>query len=162
MNIFTRVDESIGEQPGYEDEVFYEKEGFRITSIINTKPPYIPYFKVYDNSSYTSATKVARLHFKNYGIEDHKDRYESWYPNNKEIKMIRNFMMNQHVDFPQYTNWQMACWLWNLEYDFFNNHNRDEYFAGKFDEEYKDHPSYVPSTQKMPETWIYDPLKSKK
>ena len=47
MNIFTRVDESIGEQPGYEDEVFYEKEGFRITSIINTKPPYIPYFKVY-------------------------------------------------------------------------------------------------------------------
>ena len=71
----------------------------------------IPYFKVYDNSSYTSATKVARLHFKNYGIEDHKDRYESWYPNNKEIKMIRNFMMNQHVDFPQYTNWQMACWL---------------------------------------------------
>ena len=47
MNIFTRVDESIGEQPGYEDEVFYEEEGFRITSIINTKPPYIPYFKVY-------------------------------------------------------------------------------------------------------------------
>ena len=47
MNIFTRVDESIGEQPGYEDEVFYEKEEFRITSIINTKPPYIPYFKVY-------------------------------------------------------------------------------------------------------------------
>ena len=47
MNIFSRVDESIGEQPGYENEVFYEKEGFRITSIINTKPPYIPYFKVY-------------------------------------------------------------------------------------------------------------------
>ena len=116
----------------------------------------IPYFKVYDNSSYTSATKVARLHFKNYGIEDHKDRYESWYPNNKEIKMIRNFMMNQHVDFPQYTNWQMACWLWNLEYDFFNNHNRDEYFAGKFDEEYKDHPSYVSSNQEMPESWHKD------
>ena len=47
MNIFNRVNKSIGEQAGYEDEVFYEEEGFRITSIINTKPPYIPYFKVY-------------------------------------------------------------------------------------------------------------------
>ena len=46
-SIYDRIDNSIGEKPGYEDEIFYEKQGFRITCNINTTLPYIPYFKVY-------------------------------------------------------------------------------------------------------------------
>ena len=124
----------------------------------------IPYFKVLNAAKLMSKnTRACRLHFMDSEMEYHTgDGILDWKLNNKDIKVIRNFMRSINNREKMYTNWQMACWLWNLEYGCFVMDDRNDYFNGKFDEEYKDHPSYVPSTQKMPETWIYDPPKSKK
>jgi len=51
-----------------------------------------------------------------------------------------------------YTNWQFACFQWNVENDLIDD-DIDEYFAGTYDERMKNVISYVPSTQLMPEKW---------
>ena len=59
------------------------------------------------------------------------------------------------------------CFQWNYE----NNLIDDDitaYFNGDYDKKYENHPNsalkeaYVPSTQKMPDTWIYDSSKGKR
>ena len=131
---------------------------------INPDPNRIgnPYFKVYDACSYQKETKVARLHFLDTGMEYHQDEFADWVPTNKEIKRIKGILLSEHSD-DGYTNWQMACWLWNLEYNYFEFGPKDmkTYFGGKFDTQYKDHPSYVPSTTPIPDTWEYNPPKGK-
>ena len=121
----------------------------------------VPYFKVYNSPSYTKSTKVARLHFLDTGMEYHQDEFADWVPTNKEIKQIRGLLMERHSREKNYTNWQMTCWLWNMEYTFIMPDKIDEYMEGKFDDAFKDHPSYVPSTTPIPDTWEYNPPKGK-
>ncbi len=46
------------------------------------------YFKVYDHNDYTLAKRAARLHFKDSGMEYHRNPYEKqqWILNSKDIK----------------------------------------------------------------------------
>jgi len=119
----------------------------------------VPYFKVFNSTALkTGETKVARLRFKDSGMEYHNDKYLDWVIDSKDLKIIIPFLKTKHDDFPKYTNWEMAKWLWNMEYGFIqpSRENRDSYFAGKYDEANAEHASYVSSEQEMPETWIKD------
>ncbi len=121
-----------------------------------------PYFKVYDSSSFTKGTKVARLHFLDTGMEYHQDEFDDWMLSEKDIKLIKELLNELHPREHDYTNWQMSKWLWNMEYMTSLPYDGiDDYFDGKFDDEFKDHPSYVPSNTPIPETWVYNPSKGK-
>lgn len=133
------------------------KPAIRIQINPDRKRKGVPYFKAFNTQELKdNESKVARLHFLDTGMEYHRDAYKDWRLNSKDIKNIKEFLMNEHRIEP-HTNWQMACWLWNLEYFGFDDSKIDDYFAGKLDNQFKDHPSYVPSTAQMPDTWIYDP-----
>ena len=166
--------DNLMEQPIDWDERPWEPLGEMSTVGLQNKPPLIveinpdrrrvgnPYFKVYNMASYKKATHIARMHFLDTGMEYHRDAYKDWRLNSKDIKNIKEFLSNPHDDYPEYTNWQMACWLWNQEYGFIGPNNRRRFMNGKFDDQFKDHPSYVPSNTPIPETWIYDPNGAKK
>lgn len=98
----------------------------------------IAYFKVLNAESFRKATKVARLHFKDSGMEYHKDGSgkQPWILNSQELKRLLKLLKSNHTDNDGYTNWQIACYQWNLENGLIK--------------------------QGMPETWIYDPSKGKK
>lgn len=127
----------------------------------------IEYFKVLNAKSFRSATKVARLHFKDSGMEYHRDPSgkQPWALNSKEIKQIVRLLESKHVDYNGYTNWQVACYQWNYHNGLVKSFK--DYFAGDYDEKYKNatdinlQEAYVPSTQEMPKTWKYDPPKGK-
>ena len=95
-------------------------------------------------------------------MEYHQDKFDDWIMPRKEIKQIKELLSSKYRDTVN-TNWQMACWLWNMEYNYFELGPDDMklYFEGRFDDQFKDHPSYVPSTTPIPETWVYDPPKGK-
>lgn len=136
------------------------KHNFRIQVNPDRKRIGVPYFKVFNSSKLKSGeTKVARFHFLDNKMEYYKDEYIDWYVRKTDLNKIRNLLMDYHEDFPNYTNWEMACYLWNMEYGF--DIKRREYFLGKYDKEYKDNPSYVPSITSIPKTWKYDPPKNK-
>ena len=120
-----------------------------------------PYFKVLDTEKYQEGrSSVCRLHFLDEEMEYHTgDGLLDWKTNSRDIESIKKLLRKPHKKESQYTNWQMACWLWNLEYGFFVEDDLDNYMYGKFDEENKDHPSYVPSTTEIPDTWEYNPPK---
>ena len=120
-----------------------------------------PYFKVFNSPNFSKGTKVARLHFLDSGMEYHRDEFFDWILTSKEIRQIKELLMKPHSREKGYTNWQMAKWLWNMEYTFMMPDELDDYMEGKFDDQFKDHPSYVPSTAGIPETWVYDPPKGK-
>lgn len=134
---------------------------------INPDPRRIgnPYFKVFSTElPKEGETKVARLHFFDTGMEYHRDIYLDWVLRKSEIKNIREFLQRPHYLKPEYTNWQMACWLWNMEYGFIFPQFIDDYMAGLYDDKFvndRRYPSYVPSTTPIPETWEYDPPKNK-
>lgn len=122
-----------------------------------------PYFKVFDTASpKPGQSKVARLHFSDSGMEYHRDKYFDWEIDQADIDMIRELLLRQHHDIPSYTNWQMACYLWNLEYGWLDTEDRDDYFAGKFNDKFDGEPSYVRHDLSIPESWIYDPPKSQR
>ena len=127
----------------------------------------IPYFKVYDSDDILTAKRVIRLHFKDSGMEYHKDKYKEWVLNADDKKHIIRVLKKTSKRFKAYTNWQYMCFQWNYE----NNLIDDDitaYFNGDYDKKYENHPNsalkeaYVPSTQKMPDTWIYDSSKGKR
>jgi len=119
-----------------------------------------PYFKVFNAKIPKSGQdKIARLHFLDDGMEYHKDTFKDWILTTSEIKAIKAFLNKTHSREKEYTNWQMAKWLWNLEYRFFSDDQIDDYMNGKLDG--IKHPSYVPSTTPIPDTWVYDPPKGK-
>lgn len=121
-----------------------------------------PYFKAY-NAELTrpNETKVCRLHFFDSGMEYHQDKFKDWIPNGKDIKNIKEFLNSTHEREKNYTNWQMCKFLWNMEFKFFPQRDIDRYMNGELDEQFKYHPSYVPSTAPIPETWEYNPPKGK-
>ena len=147
------------EEPMYEmSTVAINKDKPNLLVMVNVDPNRIgnPYFKVFNSSSYQKATKVARLHFFDEGVELHRGKYEIWDLTKKDIKIIKEFLQRNHKGSLKYTNWQMACWLWNLEYNYFqfDIDDIDRYMNGDFDKQFKDHPSYIPSDTPIPETWI--------
>ena len=77
-----------------------------------------PYFKVMDTMGYDKKkSRVCRLHFFDAGMEFHTgDGLLTWDITNRDIKEIIKALKMEHEDFPEYTNWQMACYLWNMEY----------------------------------------------
>ncbi|MDE7354446.1 MAG: hypothetical protein K2O06_15550 [Acetatifactor sp.] len=151
------------------DEFFFEMATIAIDNKlnINVNPEVdrlsIAYFKVLNAESFRKATKVARLHFKDSGMEYHKDRSgkQPWELNSQEIKHIVRLMKEPNDGHDGYTNWQIACYQWNLENGLVKSFK--DYFAGKYDHMYDNDDrlkeAYVPSTQEMPETWIYNPKK---
>ena len=130
---------------------------------VNPDPDRIgnPYFKVYNTAvPKIKESRVARLHFLDSGMEYHQDKFMDWIPTKKEIKSIKDLLSQKHLVY-NYTNWQVACFLWNQEYHLFMQKDIDDYMNGLLDEKLSIHPSYVPSTTVMPETWVYNPSKKK-
>lgn len=121
----------------------------------------IAYFKVFNAESFRKATKVARLHFKDSGMEYHKDQSgkQQWGLSSREIKRIVKLLKEENDSHEGYTNWQIACYQWNLENGLIKTFKG--YFDGIYDHMYDNDTrlkeAYVPSDQEMPETWIYNP-----
>lgn len=71
----------------------------------------VPYFKVYDNGKVDVSKKVARLHFKDLGIEIHnQDKLgkKPWIPSNDDIKNIKNTLVQPDPTRDNlYTVWQV-------------------------------------------------------
>ena len=154
----------------HSDEPFFEMATIAIDDNlnINVNPEVdrlsIAYFKVFNAESFRKATKVARLHFKDNGMEYHQDRFgkQQWKLNFKEVKHIVKLLKSNHTDYDGYTNWQVACYQWNLENGLINQ-GIDTYFSGKYDHMYDNDnrlkEAYVPSTQEMQKTWVCDKSK---
>lgn len=123
----------------------------------------VPYFKVMNTESYQKGkSKVCRLHFLDEGMEFHTgDGLLDWRITDKDIKEIKNVLSKPHKRESNYTIWQMACYLWNMEYGLIPD-EVDKYFNGEYDDSNKNHPSYVPSNQTMPKGWVCDQHKGKK
>ena len=118
----------------------------------------IAYFKAYNHSSPTIAMMVARLHFKDEGIETYEPDPEKqvWKVSAGDIKRIINTLEKESVDHPGITNWQYARYQWNYENGLIYG-GLKAYLNGEYDEDLKNNPVYVPSTQPMPDGWIYHP-----
>lgn len=122
----------------------------------------IAYFKVYDSNDIKTAKRVIRLHFKDSGMEYHNDMYEKWILNSNDKKHIKKLLESPNKRHKSYSNWQYMCFQWNYENNLIDD-DIDAYFNGDYDEKYINHPNtalttaYVPSTQKMPETWNDNP-----
>ena len=117
----------------------------------------IPYFNVYNHADYSNATKVARLHFRDRGIETCNTRgLPSWIMDSAEIRNLLEFMNRPNRLVSDYTNWQLACYKSNCEnYIFKTDEWLRDYMDGKLDVKYSSNKAYIPSTQKMPETWEF-------
>lgn len=117
----------------------------------------IPYFNVYNHADYSCATEVARLHFRDRGIETCNNRgLPPWIMDSTEIKNLVEFMNRPNRFVSDYTNWQLACYKWNCEnYIFQTDEWFKDYVGGKLDTKYSSNKAYIPSTQKMPETWEF-------
>lgn len=123
----------------------------------------IAYFKVYDHANVNAAKRVIRLHFKDSGMEYHRDPLgkQPWKLNSKDIKKIIQLLNKPYRSNKAYTNWQAACFQWNSDNRLIPlSADIDEYFTGKYDHMYDQdsrlESAYVPSTTKIPETWIYN------
>lgn len=147
-----------------------EREEKSITVNPDTRRVGDPYFKVYNSAKRKPGeTAVARCHFKDSGMAFHiGDGYIDWQIDNDDVKKIKK-LLNKTANNPnpyaddsaKYTIWQITCYKWNEEYFGGAINSFSKYVKGEYDEEFKEHPSYVPSTQKIPETWIFDPPKGK-
>lgn len=117
----------------------------------------IPYFNVYNHADYSCATEVARLHFRDRGIETCNNRgLPSWIMDSTEIKNLIEFMNRPNRFVSDYTNWQLACYKWNCEnYIFQTDEWFKDYMDGKLDAKYSSNNAYIPCTQKMPKTWEF-------
>ena len=167
------LDEPIGEyvEPIMsEDDYLAEMATIAATNKLNVsinperKRLSIPYFKVYDNGNLDVAKGVARLHFKDSGIEIHNHdplNKKPWIPNNKIIKEIRNLVSQSDPGHDNiYTIWQVLCYEWNRVNGLIPwNATMKEYTSGKYDNQnFNDtrlQNAYVPSTTKIPDTWEY-------
>lgn len=110
-----------------------------------------PYFKFYNSASYTSAKLLIRIYFKKVGYTIHKsDSKKPWKLNSKERKLLVKTLQDECDYVEDINNWDYAKLKWNTECLRLKL-KIAKYFAGGYDEEYKDNPSYVPSTLKMPD-----------
>lgn len=111
-----------------------------------------PYFKFFNNSDYTKATHVIRILFKTANYAVHKDGKKLWKLNHKDKKLLVTSLnkLSRKYKNTGATVWDAVKFDWNFEYLQLDI-EMDEYLAGEYDEMYKNEPSYVPSTYKMPD-----------
>lgn len=109
-----------------------------------------PYFKFFNNSDFRKATKIIRILFKKPDYVVHKDGKQLWKLNTKEKKLLIEILNTESKQYKGYTNWEAAKFNWNYEY-MEELLDIEEYYAGNYDELYKNNPGYVPSTLKMPD-----------
>jgi hypothetical protein len=108
------------------------------------------YFKFFNSSDYKKATAVISILFNKPDYVYHKDGKQLWKLNSKEKKLLIKTLKEESGHFSGYTNWDIAKYDWNREY-FEEPLNMEKYFNGDYDDIYKNEPSYVPSTLKMPD-----------
>lgn len=128
----------------------------------------IAYFKVYDHERVPSSKRVARLHFKDSGMEYHANDplgKEIWAIPTDAIKNVIAILKSQNMINREYSNWQVACFEWNHYNGLLpGDVDLEKFFTGAYDQMHRSSTranAFVPSTQKMPDTWIYDPPKGK-
>lgn len=153
------------------ERTILEKTGEKISIEVHdetARGATIPYFKAYKSAAIPHAgskVKTIRLHFLDSGCEvHHKNNDESiWKIDNKDSKKIRKVLLADNKAFNSYTNWQVACFFWNVDgrkfvgyhYDEEYPENMDRYFAGEYDDASKDAIGYVPSYTEIPDKWVY-------
>lgn len=130
-----------------------------------------PYFRVYNSSSWETATAIARLHFKDSGMEsgyyerDEKQGVPIWNIPSGKLEKVVKILSSPIEDDPGHTYWQFACYQWNYENNLIPANSMARYLNGEYDSKYSRDDaksrSYVPSTQEMPETWKFDEAKAK-
>lgn len=132
-------------------------------SVSSDDPASVAYFRVYNHYNIESSTKVMQLHFKDSGMEYQPDPFnrEIWIPTHDEIEKIKKILNNSSYC----SKWQCLCYEWNYQNSLIDGYI-DEYLDGDFDKKYINNKMlssiYIPSNQKMPETWIYNAEQRKK
>ncbi len=130
------------------------------------EPLLVAYFRIYNHHDIGLSTKVMQLHIKDNKMEYHPDPFNKdiWIPSDKELYDIKKILCS-HNDIANCTNWQQLCYQWNYQNILIDGDIWD-YLHGKHDKKYTNNKIlssvYVPSTQKMPEMWIYDAEERKK
>lgn len=111
-----------------------------------------PYFKFYNSSNYSKATKIVRIAFKStdYIVHANSDGKKLWKLNNKEKSLLIAIMKSNSPSYSNRTVWDAAKYTWNLEY-LEELINIDNYFNGDYDEKYKDDAGYIPHDLDMPD-----------
>ena len=122
------------------------------------------YFKYCNNSGYKNCSEFIRIQLDEckYVLHTNDDGKGLWKINSQDKKLLCRFLSSRSAQLPKYTNYQMCCYEWNYEMHLFDGikwQYRDKecqsmaeaYFEGQFDsKDCAQHPSYVPSTLKMP------------
>ena len=141
-----------------------DEEHILIAVNSETSGPGIAYFKVYNHESWDNATAIARLHFKDNRLEYHegdKKAIPVWSTPDDKIKKVIEILSSPLEDDLDHTYWQFACYQWNYENNLIPPNSMQKYLNGDYDSRYTDGDirakTYVPSTQPMPEGWVYNP-----
>lgn len=111
------------------------------------------YFKFYNAADFSKATAVIRIMFDSPRYTKHSgDGKKLWVLNSDDKKLLMRALMSPSKKYKAYgfNVWDATKFEWNYEYLKIDI-EPDEYIAGTYDEMYKDIPSYVPSTLKMPD-----------
>lgn len=111
-----------------------------------------PYFKFYDSTDYTKAKRVISIFFTKPGYTKHSDGKKLCVLNHDDKKLLVKTLKSISKKYKAcgFTVWDAAKYDWNYEYLKIDI-EPDEFISGSYDELYKDVPSYVPSTLKMPD-----------
>ena len=113
---------SIGEWGGYE-EIVYEDSDYTITSMINIKEPFIPYFRLYYQDK---MCRISLLEPKYLGLEGE----DLILDHNQKIRLIE--ILKSQTDGDNISNWEMIISLYNrFHSDYAVNISDDNYFELK-------------------------------
>lgn len=110
-----------------------------------------PYFKFYNDADFSKATAVIRIMFKSSNYTEHTDGKKFWKLNSKEKKLLVKTLESTSKKYRAFgfMVWDAAKFDWNYEYLKIDI-EPEEYISGDCDEQFKNNPSYIPSTFKMP------------
>lgn len=114
------------------------------------------YFKVYNNSKYSSATKVARISFTSAKlITGHAEinGKKEWLISeisSKIKKEIIDYLNSRDKRNTNYTIWTTMRFEWN-ELKNIQMDSIEDYTSGKYDKKYKNNPDYIPYNLQMPD-----------
>lgn len=115
-----------------------------------------PYFKMYNSTSFYTATTVWRISFtESVFIKEHKGKIKASTSMNKSEKTkLIEYLSLESKDFRGSTIWDELKYRWNSEKDLMNNFSFSDYISGKADNYYKtvdNKGNYVPFSLKMPD-----------
>ena len=118
---------NIGEWGGYE-EIVYEDSDYTITSMINIKEPFIPYFRLYYQDK---MCRISLLEPKYLGLEG-----EDLILNKEQKIRLIEILNSPYIDDPLETVWSQLLGLYNFfhkEFDIDQLLYDPEYKAPNFD-----------------------------